>query len=257
MRSSLSPEPAKLLEESTGLIEQSISSVRRKYRLSADETDEIRSLTYLRLINDDYAALRRFRGKCSLRSYLTVVVTSVALDYRNRRWGKWRPSLTARRAGLAGMLMESLLARDGFSHHESIQIARGQLPGVSEAWLEDLAGRLPARAPRIERPLDENTRIESRDSSDGPLLRAELDKELARLKATLLDLISGLPNRDRLLLKLRFHDGLKTSQIARLLKTESRPLYPRIRSSLRRLRLGLESRGFSRAVALGENMCDL
>lgn len=45
----------------------------RSVRLSAEDCDDLCAEVFLRLIKDDFAVLRRFRGRCSLATYLTVV----------------------------------------------------------------------------------------------------------------------------------------------------------------------------------------
>ena len=48
---------------------------------------------------DDYSILRKFKGRSSLRTDLITVVTHLYQDWRNGRWGKWRPSEDAKRRG--------------------------------------------------------------------------------------------------------------------------------------------------------------
>src|SRR5215208_5464467 len=53
---------------------------------------------------------RRFERRSSLPTYVTVVIQRLFLDYRNRLWGKWRPSSDAKRLGPTAMLLERLVA---------------------------------------------------------------------------------------------------------------------------------------------------
>ncbi|MEM6797676.1 MAG: hypothetical protein AAF725_27155, partial [Acidobacteriota bacterium] len=152
MAGSVSQGAAQRLEASLDLIEQSLLAVRKRYRFSAAEAEEIRSQTYLRLVKNNYAAFRRFQGRCSLRTYLTTITASVALDYRASRWGRKRPSRIAVEAGLPGMLLEVLLTEGVFSHREAVQMSRSHLPNSSEASLEDLIVKLPLRLRRVEVP---------------------------------------------------------------------------------------------------------
>jgi hypothetical protein len=50
----------------------------------------------VRIIDDDFAVLRRFGGRRSWRAYLAVVVQRMCLDFRI---AQWRNGLTARRLG--------------------------------------------------------------------------------------------------------------------------------------------------------------
>ena len=51
----------------------------RSLRLSADDRDDLTGEVFLTLVKDDFAVLRRFRGKSSLATYLTVVARRVVV----------------------------------------------------------------------------------------------------------------------------------------------------------------------------------
>ena len=68
--------------------------------------------------------LRRFEGRSSLTTYITVVVQRLFLDRRNRLWGKWRPSAEARRLGPTAVLLERLVSRDGWSAEQALETLR-------------------------------------------------------------------------------------------------------------------------------------
>ena len=77
------------------LIDDAITAVCRRRRLPPDEADDFGSEARLHLIKDDYAVLRAFQERSSLRTYLFAVLSHLFLDWRNARWGKWRPSAEA------------------------------------------------------------------------------------------------------------------------------------------------------------------
>src|SRR5207302_6805108 len=104
-----------LFLSSLPVIDEVVAHVCRRHRLSATEADDFAGEVRLRLIERDYEPLRRFEGRSSLRTYLTVVVHRYFLDYRNKLWGKWRPSMEAKRFGAAAILFERLQVRDGWS----------------------------------------------------------------------------------------------------------------------------------------------
>src|SRR5262249_56536161 len=85
----------------------------RSHRLSPAEADDFRSEVRLHFIDRNYEVLRRFENRSSLPTYVTVVIQRLFLDYRNRLWGKWRPSSEAKRQGPTWILFERLLAGDG------------------------------------------------------------------------------------------------------------------------------------------------
>lgn len=63
--------------------------VARRDRLTDDEADELRSLTYLKLLQDS-RVFERFQHRSSFATYLAVVVRRLLIDERIRRHGKRR-----------------------------------------------------------------------------------------------------------------------------------------------------------------------
>lgn len=55
------------------------SAAAKSIRLSADDRDDLCSDVFLRIVHDDFAVLRRFRGQSSLATYLTVVARRVVV----------------------------------------------------------------------------------------------------------------------------------------------------------------------------------
>jgi len=66
------------------LIGEVTAHVCRRHRLSADESEDFMSEVRLHFIEREFEPLRRFEGRSSLRTYLTVVITRLFLNYRNR-----------------------------------------------------------------------------------------------------------------------------------------------------------------------------
>ena len=79
------------------VIDEVTLSVCRRHRLSGPEAEDFAAEVHLHFIERDSEVLRRFEGRSSLRTFLSVVINRLLLDYRNRLWGKWRPSAEARR----------------------------------------------------------------------------------------------------------------------------------------------------------------
>ncbi|MGH8186413.1 MAG: hypothetical protein ACREUC_07605, partial [Steroidobacteraceae bacterium] len=99
-------------------------------------------MAFLKLIEHDYAVLRRFEGASSLRTYLTVVLHRVLLDQRNREWGRWRPSAAAYRNGPLAVRLERLVTRDGLTPAEAIAAVGPDVdPANCAAWLQGLPSR--------------------------------------------------------------------------------------------------------------------
>ncbi len=243
--------PKQTFETHIDLIERVIAWTCRRQRLSPDETEEFRSIIFVKLIQDDYAVLRKFRGRSSLRTYLTTVIQRQALDFKNQMLGKWRPSAAARRMGDVALQLETLVARDGRPLDEAIEILRvNHRVELSRGELECIASRLPVRRPRRTR-VSLPDELSADDRADATLWAEEKRRLQCQATQRLEGLMAALSGEDRQILELRFERDFKICQIAAKLDLKPRPLYRRIKKCLRELRLGLESEGFSRELLTG------
>jgi RNA polymerase sigma factor (sigma-70 family) len=230
------------------LIEQVISFVCRRNHLSGADAEDFASHARLKLLENDYAVLRKFQERSSLKTYLVVTIQRLFLDYRIAAWGKWRPSTAARRMGPTAVLLEQLLVRDGYTFEQACEVLTTNYQvKASPQELDALCGRLPVRTRR---------RIENDDALvDWPVGRPpedlveDRDQQHAahRLRVTLQRLLRDLVAQDRLILALRFEDGRSVAAISTLLGLEQKPLYRRLERLLLRLREGLEANGVNAA----------
>ncbi len=227
------------------LIERLLASVCRRNGFPVDESEEFASWAKLRLIDDDYGVFRKFRGDSSLPTYLTTVIANLFRDYRIHLWGKWRPSAEARRLGEVAIQLETLLNRDGRALEEAITIVAGRVKEKSPAELRELAIRLPQRTRRRFEGEEALAQLPAAGGSDDGVIEAE-KRELARLAETEFSrAVAELEAEERLVLKLRFSDGMAIVDIAALLRVPAKPLYARIERSLGSLRRTLERNGFA------------
>lgn len=107
--------------EHSETIEAVLAFICRRHRLAPDDGDEFSSWARLRLIDDECAVLRKFRGASSLRTYLVSVVLHLFQDWRNAQWGRWRPSVLARQLGPVAIELEKLVSRDGRDYEEAVE----------------------------------------------------------------------------------------------------------------------------------------
>lgn len=236
------------------LIDAITNAIARRHHLSAADRDDFASLVRVKLLEHDSAVLRKFAGRSSARTFLTTVIQRIFLDDRNSRWGKWRPSAEARRAGPAAMLFERLVSRDGLSFEEAGSTLRitHRLP-IGEAELDALRARLPTRVKRqVVRDAEVADVLPASDAASPalPLYDAE-EQRRHDLEAALAGSIAGLPVEDRLILRLRFEQGLTVAAISRMTGTDQRLMYRRLENLLAGLRAALERAGFASAEALG------
>jgi RNA polymerase sigma factor (sigma-70 family) len=232
------------------LIERVTDRIGRRQRLDEAEREEFSSWVKLKLIEDDYRILRRFRGRSRLSTYLARVITRLYLDFRVTTWGKFRPSAEARRLGPTAMLLERLIVRDGLALDQAIEVLRTNYRVAETAeQLRGLGGALP---PRWRRSFLDDTALP--DVANGaPGSDERLDREadvraVEKLQRELREARQALPADDRLILSLRYDDGLSVADISRMLGLQQKSLYRRLQRILKRLRAELEARGVSAAA---------
>ncbi|HMD36391.1 MAG TPA: sigma-70 family RNA polymerase sigma factor [Vicinamibacterales bacterium] len=238
-----------LFLENLPVIDAAVASVCRRYRLTADEADDFAAEVRLRFIERNYEPLREFKGRSTLRTYLIVVVTHLFLDYRNRLWGKWRPSAEATRIGPVAIQFEKLVVRDGWSVAQAMeQLVTNQRVAPEELRPLDrlkIAERPPSREMVPEREAD---LVASRDTApDDNIVRAEQDFLARRVQAALDRARQALPAEERLILRMRFDDSMSVADIARALRRDQKRLYRTIERLFVTLREHLEADGISKA----------
>ncbi len=228
------------------LIQSAIDFVSRTMHLSEADREDFVSSVHLKLIEDDYGVLRKFQGVSTLKTYLVAVVKRFGLDFRSQKWGRWRPSLVAKRLGTAGVALETLISRDGRPLGEAMAEATARGLGTPEE-LEEIAAQLPVRYPRR---FDSDEQLEARPGPGPTPLQQLRRAERARLQEDILkatrEASSELEDQDQLILRMNFEDGVSVAVIARVLGLDQKQLYRRRQRILGSLRRGLEKRGFRR-----------
>jgi len=243
------------------VIDAAIRQVCRRHHLTAAEADDFASEVRLHFIERNYEPLRKFRGDCTLRTFLVVVIQRLFLDHRNRLWGKWRPSAEAKRQGPLAILVERLVTRDGWTLEQAIEIVRTnhgvELNEAHVALFVKIMQRAPSRqfVPDVE--ADD---IESGGPApDANVLDAERNFHAKRVQTALDRVRQTLSPTERLILKMRFEDSIAVADIARALHLNQKRLYRTIEQLLVTLRKGLAAEGIDRdeAAALFADGVDL
>jgi len=112
----------RLLLDHLDLINQIVRTVGRRRHLSATEAEDFASFVHLRMVDDDYAILRKFQNRSTLWTYLAAVIERMSLDFCAEKWGRWRPSAMAERLGPVAVVLERLVNRDSHSVDEALEI---------------------------------------------------------------------------------------------------------------------------------------
>jgi RNA polymerase sigma factor (sigma-70 family) len=227
-------------------IDSIVLAFARRHRLSADDADDLASLVRLRIMTDDFAILRKFQQRSSLRTYLTVVIQRIFLDERIARLGKWRPSQRALREGPAAVVFERLTTRDGFTFDEACATLEvDHRLAIPRAALESLYARHRRASTRRFCPTDQllDEMPAMSEAPDESLARRERVTLAKRARASLARALSALEAQDRHILKLRFVCGFSVADVAKATGLKQKGLYVRCNRLLRLLRRRLENEG--------------
>jgi RNA polymerase sigma factor for flagellar operon FliA len=237
-----------LLVQHLPWIERVAASLCRRHGLDPDEADDFASWAKARLMEHDYAALRKFRGESALTTYLTVVVSMLYRDYRVARWGRWRPSAAARRHGPLAVQLETLVYRDGYHWSQAAALLQARDASLTEREITTLIAQLPAglRGRPVEVGADPLAATPGPARADETVVAAEAEAEQQAAERALSSAMEGLADEDRVILRLRFWEGKSVADVARALTLEQKPLYRRLERILVDLRKRLEAQGVSR-----------
>jgi len=221
-------------------IEAVIDHTCRRSHFSPQDAEDFKGWVWVKLIEDNYCKIREYRGRCSFKTYITVVVRRLLFDYRDHLWGKWRKTAEALRLGPVAAKLETLLVREGYTFEEACQILRtNDKVSMSDLELAELRGKLPPRIPR--QVIGEEFLQAEQSREPGPeeqLLDQEREGTRRRVLRGLKRALGTLPPDDKVLVLLRTE--FSVANIARLRGMEQKPLYRRLTKIYKELRKALE-----------------
>ena len=228
------------------LIEEVIRYVCFAYGIRGDDANEFASEVKLKLIKDNYAVLQKFQGRCSLRTYLNTVINRFLIDQRIAHQGRWRPSEEAKKSGEIAVKLEELIYKQKHSFEEAWQILTTNYGyNVSRDEMHVILSRIRAKKMRdVRADPEELQRIAVPVAATGDWkadTRGHKIKEKAEQMIN--EYVSLLPDEDQLILRMRFKDGFKVSEIASALGIVQKQLYWRIDKILKELKARLLSTG--------------
>jgi RNA polymerase sigma factor for flagellar operon FliA len=221
--------------EQIALLSQIIRDVARAKRLPREDAEDFAQTVQLRFLERRYDILGRFEGRSSLRTYLTIVVGRMLLDWRNSRYGKWRPSAAAVHLGPHAVDLERLTSRDGCSTEEATEILRAQEDAPPLPALRRLADQLPSRPRRRMVPEDALFGVEGPRFED-PIEVRERRQAERRTRDALAAALRQLPTDDRRLIHARYIRGQSVQAVSQARRSDSKALYRRYARVLQSLR---------------------
>ena len=233
--------------EHLGWIERVAAIACSKQGVWGAEAEDFTASVKIRLMEDDYAVIRRFRGESTVKTYLATVVARQFQDFMRDRLGRWRPSAVAERLGPPASDLEALVHRDGYRLEQAGEKLRtAGRTTLSDAELARLLARLPARAPRRPVEVAADTALLSAEApsrADEDVAAAETDAARGELMEALGRALERLEPEDRLIVQMHFAEGDTLADVARALRLEQKPLYRRVDRLRKQLKDWLESEG--------------
>jgi len=239
-------DPHKSLLDARDAIKRAVAFVCRKHGLHGADAEDFASIVNLKLLEDDCAILRQFRGESNLNTYLNIVVHRIFIDQCVHEHGKWRPSADAKRLGPVAAELERRMQWDGEASEDAVRQTAAAHPDVPVDEIEKIAAAVPQKAKRRSVvPLDETVELflTAREESDVLITTRARKKLRAQAERLVRKRLSMLEPQDRLILQFQFESDMHLSDIARQLQVEQKPLYRRREQLFRELRSELEKEG--------------
>ena len=235
----------RLLLDHLDLIDRIARTTARRRHLSGVEEEDFGSFVRLKLVEDNYAILRKFQNRSSLWTVLAAGIERLSLDFCIERWGRWRPSAMAERLGPVAVALERLVTRDNHTLDEAMEIVRTEHGvGLSHRDLRALWDRLPVRNKTTEVGEEAAAAVPASEASDAGMDEAHKQQDLDRLGRALRAAFEGIAKQDRVIIALRFDEGLPVAQIARVTNCSVPTVHRRLDASLKQLKNGLLASGF-------------
>jgi len=240
--------PQALFLEHREWIDRVAAAVCKRHGVWGQEAEDFASRAREKLIEDDYAVFRQFRGDSALTTYLAAVVTRHFHDYSRERRGRWRASAAAERLGSPAKELEVLVYRDGYRLEQAGEKLRtAGVTDLSDARLARLFASLPVREPlrptEVSAPDPVLEAAEGSSRADERIMAGEAETRWGGLVGALDRAMARLEPEDLLIARMHFADGRGVADVARALGLEQKPLYGRVKRVRARLRELLEEEG--------------
>lgn len=244
--------PEALFLEHLGWIERIADGVCRRRGVYGDDAEDFAGWLKDRLIEDDYAIVRKFRGESSPRTYFATVVTRQFSAYLREQQGRWRPSAAAERLGPPADALERLVYRDGYPLAQAGEKLRTSgHTTLSDGELARLLAQLPERQPMRPVEVGGDAVLDAREGAfhaDARVTASEAGARRQDLMDRLGRALERMTPEERMIVRMHFGEGRTLAEVARVLSLEQKPLYRRIVKLKERVREHLEREGVSWAT---------
>lgn len=228
-----------MLAQHADVVRQAVAVFARLHRLTDQERSALEAAVDSRLAEDDFAAIREYRGRSSFANYLRVAVGVVALEHRDALWAAWRQQAASRGLAEAASALESLVYDWATSPEEALAaVATTSDPKHDRAALEALWAAKPWRG--AARTVTDARWHRPPSGPVPPGARAPTPLERALAAA-----LCELPAEDQVLLQAHFSLRLPIEALASRHRRSPDDLSHAIEALLERLRARLASAGFA------------
>lgn len=211
------------------------------------EEEDFASFIRMKLMEDDYAIIRKHRGESTLKTYLATVVVRQFHDYLRERRGRWRTSAAARRLGPPAPDLEALVYRDGYRLDQAGERLRtAGKTTLSDRELGRVLKELPEREPLRPREVPPDAVLEAEEGTqlaDDRVTGGEAAALHDRVTGALERAMARLDPEDHLIVRMHLQDGRSLADVARALGLEQKPLYRRVNRLRQTLRTYIEAEG--------------
>jgi RNA polymerase sigma factor (sigma-70 family) len=244
--------PEAIFLKHLGWIEKVAATTCRRNAVWAADAEDFVSWVRMKLMEDDYAVIRKFRGESEIKTFIATVVVRYFHAYSREQRGRWRPSAAAEQIGVPARELEALVHRDGYTLEQAAEKLRtAGISTLSDAEMSRLFARLPERAPLrpVELPSDALDAAESPLRADERIAASDASTRHRQILAAVSRAMEKLEPEDRMIVRMHFSDGYTLAAVARALNVEQKPLYRRVHRLQLRLREYLEEEGVSSYTA--------
>jgi len=224
---SVDPGPAwaKFLDRYSTLIMKTA----RQFEYSQDRSTDCYLFVCEQLSDQGFRRLLKFDtgGTAKFKTWLGAVVFNLCVDWHRRQFGRATllPAISALPA--FDQAVYRLVIEQGMGKESSFQALRADVPDLTRELIESSVVRIyslltpqqrwqvsaRARRRQLARGKTLNARLESLpDPSSGPEDQAQLQQQLEVIE----EAMTRLPARQRLLLRLRFQEGVSLAKMTEL-----------------------------------------
>ena len=250
-----------------------ISLTRKRFPNDTDMGDQALSYVLDKLEEQEWQRIRGWDGCGSFATFLAVLATRLMTDFVRSKFGYHRPPAWLREK--KGILWEKafrLCTVEKYERREAIEVLYSEVSEMSRDALEEIVNTVYSKCTKQARFSEGNIgidQIEESPSKDDDMRDKINNKQLIEVLVeyidsdinnvdtlvddTIRDLLGHLKlhlnmtDEDRLLLRLRFCEGLKIKEISQMLHLEGNP-YKRINGLIDDLRNACQQCGLVAAA---------